>query len=87
MPQFIYLDYDGNRGTVTPNERMNLYQGRTCRHHPPEETGDLLFDVRKFVRRRAIPPRKEAKNGGSNLFHKIRAGRIFGKASSRRERG
>jgi molybdopterin-synthase adenylyltransferase len=47
-PEFVYLDYDGNRGTVTPNDRMNLYRNKICSHHPPEETGDPLFDVRDF---------------------------------------
>lgn len=46
-PGFVYLDYDGNKGTVTPNKRMALLKGQPCPHHPPTETGDPLFDVRK----------------------------------------
>jgi hypothetical protein len=52
-PEFVYLDYDGNRGTVTPNDRMNLFHDKVCPHHPPEETGDPLFDVRVFNNLRA----------------------------------
>jgi molybdopterin-synthase adenylyltransferase len=52
-PGFVYLDYDGNRGTVTANERMQLLRDKVCPHHPPEETGDPLFDVREFNRTRA----------------------------------
>jgi hypothetical protein len=52
-PEFVYLDYDGNRGTVTPNARMDLLRDKICRHHPAHETGDALFDVRDFNRLRA----------------------------------
>lgn len=51
-PGFVYLDYDGNRGTLTPNSRMALLQDRVCPHHPAHETGDPLFDVRSFRPRR-----------------------------------
>jgi hypothetical protein len=53
LPEFVYLDYDGNLGTITPNGRMSLLQEKVCKHHPPEETGDPLFDVRDFNRLRA----------------------------------
>ena len=53
IPGFVYLDYDGNRGTLTPNDRMGLFQNKVCSHHPPDETGDPLFDVRVFDRLRA----------------------------------
>jgi hypothetical protein len=46
-PGFVFLDYDGNKGTVTRNPRMELLQNRVCPHHPADETGDPLFDVRK----------------------------------------
>jgi len=52
-PDFIYLDYDGNLGTLTPNDRMNLFRGKTCSHHPNHEVGDPLFDVREFNTLRA----------------------------------
>jgi len=47
-PEFVYLDYDGNRGTLIPNDRMELLRNKVCQHHPTEETGDPLFDVREF---------------------------------------
>lgn len=53
LPQFVYLDYDGNRGTLTANLRMELLRHRVCQHHPSEETGDPLFDVRVFNRHSA----------------------------------
>jgi hypothetical protein len=47
-PEFVYLDYDGNRGTPIPNDRMELLRNKICQHHPSEGTGDPLFDVREF---------------------------------------
>jgi hypothetical protein len=47
----VYLDYDGNRGTLTPNDRMELLQYKVCPHHPVEETGDPLFDIREYCDR------------------------------------
>ncbi|QDF37444.1 ThiF family adenylyltransferase [Bradyrhizobium symbiodeficiens] len=46
-PAFVFLDYDGNKGTVTRNARMDLLKDHVCPHHPPDETGDPLFDIRK----------------------------------------
>jgi hypothetical protein len=55
-PRFVYLDYDGNKGTVTPNKRMDLLKDQPCPHHPADETGDPLFDVRKQeFRPRPVP--------------------------------
>lgn len=51
-PEFVFLDYDGNTGTVTPNVRMDLLRDKACPHHPLDETGDPLFDVSEFVRSR-----------------------------------
>ncbi|HEX3162815.1 MAG TPA: ThiF family adenylyltransferase [Pseudolabrys sp.] len=59
-PTFVFLDYDGNKGTVTRNQRMELLKNHLCPHHPPDEAGDPLFDIRKqhFAPRPAIlPPR------------------------------
>lgn len=52
-PSFVFLDYDGNKGTVTRNPRMDLLKGHVCQHHPKDETGDPLFDIRdqKFTSR------------------------------------
>ncbi len=45
-PAFVFLDYDGNKGTMTRNARMELLKNHVCPHHPPNETGDPLFDIR-----------------------------------------
>jgi hypothetical protein len=58
-PEFVYMDYDGNRGTLIPNDRMELLRDKVCQHHPSEETGDPLFDVREFNKLIANLPRKE----------------------------
>lgn len=45
-PVFVFLDYDGNKGSITPNKRMAMLKGCNCTHHPLDETGDPLFDIR-----------------------------------------
>jgi hypothetical protein len=52
-PAFVFLDYDGNKGTMTRNARMDLLKGHVCQHHPADETGDPLLDIRteKFAAR------------------------------------
>jgi len=45
-PAFVFLQYDGNRGTVTRSPQMELLKDCTCPHHPCGETGDPLFDIR-----------------------------------------
>lgn len=55
-PGFVYLDYDGNKGTLSRNPRMELLKDHVCPHHPADETGDPLFDIRAqtFVPRAPI---------------------------------
>lgn len=48
---FVYLEYDGNKGTVSRSAHMDALKERICPHHPPDETGDPLFDIRKHLRR------------------------------------
>lgn len=50
---FVYLEYDGNRGTITPSAYMRLAAGITCSHHPPSEVGDPLFDIRSIFSQRS----------------------------------
>jgi len=57
-PSFVFLDYDGNKGTVTPNPRMELLKNHVCPHHPADETGNPLFDIRK--QRFAARPKAKA---------------------------
>lgn len=49
MPS-AYLEYDGNKHSVTPSKSFALIQQQPCTHYFPEEAGDGLFDVR------AAPP-------------------------------
>ena len=46
-PAFVYLEYDGNKGTVSHSRHMEVLKGHVCPHHPPDETGDPMFDIRK----------------------------------------
>ena len=45
-PAFVYLEYDGNKGTVSRSMRMDALQECVCTHHPPDEAGDPMFDIR-----------------------------------------
>ena len=49
-PEFVYLEYDGNKGTVSSSAHMNNLKDCVCPHHPPDETGDPMFDIRKHLR-------------------------------------
>ncbi|WP_343624750.1 MULTISPECIES: HesA/MoeB/ThiF family protein [Roseateles] len=42
-----FLEYDGNKGTLTPSKSFAFISGSPCPHHFPEEAGDPLFDVRQ----------------------------------------
>ena len=46
-PAFAYLEYDGNKGTVSCSRHIDTLAHRPCPHHPPNETGDPIFDIRK----------------------------------------
>jgi hypothetical protein len=50
-PASTYLEYDGNRGTVTKSAWVDLLKDHICPHHPPDETGDPFFDIREHLRR------------------------------------
>ena len=45
-PRFSYLEYDGNTGTVSISKRVSMLENKACTHHPANETGDPLFDIR-----------------------------------------
>jgi len=47
--EFNYLEYDGNKSTVSKSFWVERLQGKDCPHHPPDETGDPLFDIRKHA--------------------------------------
>jgi molybdopterin/thiamine biosynthesis adenylyltransferase len=54
-PSFAYLEYDGNRGTIMPSKRMEFLKAAPCPHHPLDETGDPLFDIREHLKRPSAP--------------------------------
>jgi molybdopterin-synthase adenylyltransferase len=43
--EFNYLEYDGNRSTVSPSFWVDMLKNKVCVHHPADETGDPLFDI------------------------------------------
>jgi molybdopterin/thiamine biosynthesis adenylyltransferase len=43
---FVYMEYDGNRRTVSPSYWMNVLEHHACPHYPRAETGDPGFDAR-----------------------------------------
>jgi hypothetical protein len=48
-PAFTYLEYDGNRGTVSVSAHVAALKGRIC-----PQTGDPFFDIRDHLRRSEI---------------------------------
>lgn len=46
---FVYLSYDGNKGTVVPSPRTAVLHNARCPHHPADETGDPHFDIRSHL--------------------------------------
>jgi hypothetical protein len=75
-PAFVFLDYDGNKGTVTRNARMELLKNCVCPHHPPDETGDPLFDIRtqKFIPRsvKAVPALRQRASWLRRAWNRLR---------------
>jgi hypothetical protein len=71
-PKFVFLDYDGNKGTMTRNARMELLRDHVCPHHPPDETGDPMFDIRKqaFHPRPAAAP-KPARRWWQRIWNRV----------------
>ena len=55
-PAFAYLEYDGNKGTVSRSAHMDALEHCACPHHPPNETGDPMFDIRKHLESQAAIP-------------------------------
>lgn len=41
-----YLEYDGNKHTVSPSMRLAAIANRPCSHHNINETGEPRFDIR-----------------------------------------
>jgi hypothetical protein len=38
-PSFAYLEYDGNRGTLSQSAHVAALKDTVCPHHPPDEAG------------------------------------------------
>ena len=75
-PAFVYLEYDGNKGTVSRSAHMDIYTDRVCPHHPLDETGDPLFDIRKHLDRcrggRPVPD--EPMTWWRTIWRRVRGG-------------
>lgn len=51
-----YMEYDGNKHTVSPSMRLAAVGNRPCGHHNVNETGEARFDIRT----RPMPEKVEA---------------------------
>ena len=51
-----YMEYDGNKHTVSPSMRLAVVGNRPCSHHNVNETGEARFDIRT----RPMPENVEA---------------------------
>lgn len=45
-----YLEYDGNRHTMSPSNRFAAACRHLCKHHPDSERGDPSFDIRSAAK-------------------------------------
>lgn len=45
----VYLEYDGNKGTVKPHVRLEYLDDRSCPHYPATQVGDPFIAERPFV--------------------------------------
>lgn len=45
----IYMEYDGNRRTVSASHWMNVLEHHACPHYRPAETGEPGFDARLLL--------------------------------------
>lgn len=45
--RFVYMEYDGNRRTVSASHWARVLEYCECTHYPPAETGDPSFDFRQ----------------------------------------
>jgi molybdopterin/thiamine biosynthesis adenylyltransferase len=74
-----YLEYDGNKHTLVPNQAFGLLATKACEHHVPHEAGDALFDVRKPPPNRQPAVRPDARpnawwgTGGAKLVSMLRS--------------
>lgn len=43
LREVVYLEYDGNKGTVAVPQRMQYLKETVCTHYPTEKIGDTIF--------------------------------------------
>ena len=53
---FVYLEYDGNRKTVSVSHWVSALESRECPHYRPNEVGDPAFDVRHLLEIESAEP-------------------------------
>ena len=71
--EFTYLEYDGNKGTVSASQKVEILKNQTCIHHPADETGDPFFDIRVY--RQKIAEQKTKEQGWwKNIFCRLLGG-------------
>jgi hypothetical protein len=39
----VYLEYDGNKGTLKPHVRLEYLEERSCAHYPSDQVGDPVL--------------------------------------------
>ena len=76
-PRFVYLEYDGNKGTISRSVHVDALEECVCPHHPAGETGDPMFDIREHLQRDA-EQEAPAKGPISWLRHMWRRTRMSG---------
>lgn len=64
----VFLEYDGNKGTLLPSMSFGLLAGSACAHFHPNEAGDPLFDIRQEQQRRT---QGEALIEGEGLLRRV----------------
>ena len=67
----LCLEYDGNRQTVQPSDRIPILTRHGCPHHDERDLGDPRFDIRSLVK----SPVAEAANTSDRprLFARVRS--------------
>ena len=74
-PEFVYLEYDGNKGTITHSRSTNIYTATNCPHHPLDELGDPMYDIREHLQQ---PKKDSTFKDGWNMWWRTKWARIRG---------
>lgn len=65
----VYLEYDGNRKSITASRSVAALTSRTCNHYLDNETGDPAFDVRQLVDAKPIKSSRALPVPDASLTH------------------